>query len=66
MLPSIWLTDAAQRTSPYIQRTPLTWDSRNDLYLKWENHQTTGSFKLRGALNKVLSLQPWERDRGLR
>jgi threonine dehydratase len=65
MIPYIWLTEAAQRISPYIQRTPLTWDTENDLYLKWENHQITGSFKLRGALNKVLTLQPWERDQGI-
>jgi threonine dehydratase len=65
MIPYIWLTEATQRISPYIQRTPLTWDMENDLYLKWENHQITGSFKLRGALNKVLTLQPWERDQGI-
>jgi threonine dehydratase len=65
MLPSIWLTEAVQRISPYIQHTPLIYDSQNDLYLKWENHQTTGSLKLRGALNKVLSLQPWEREPNL-
>jgi threonine dehydratase len=65
MIPTIWLTEAAQRISPYIQRTPLTWDAENNLYLKWENHQITGSFKLRGALNKVLTLQPWECDQGI-
>jgi threonine dehydratase len=65
MIPRTWLTEAAQRISPYIQRTPLTWDAENDIYLKWENHQVTGSFKLRGALNKVLTLQPWERDQGI-
>ena len=31
-----------------------------DVYIKWENQQVTGSFKVRGALNKVLGLQPWE------
>jgi threonine dehydratase len=35
------------------------------LYIKWENHQVTGSFKARGALNKVLSLEDWERHNGL-
>jgi len=65
LIPYTWLTEAAQRISPYIQRTPLTWDAENDLFLKWENHQITGSFKLRGALNKVLILQPWERDQGI-
>ena len=43
----------------------LTYDAQNNLYLKWENHQVTGSFKARGALNKILSLQDWELERGL-
>lgn len=65
MIPYSWLEEAAERIAPYIIRTPLTYDPNNDLYLKWENHQVTGSFKARGAINKVLSLQPWEQDRGL-
>lgn len=35
------------------------------MYLKCENFQKTGSFKPRGALNKVLSLSSEERGRGL-
>jgi threonine dehydratase len=65
MIPSSWLVEAAERISPYIRRTPLTLDEQNQIFLKWENHQVTGSFKARGALNKVLSLQTWERNRGL-
>jgi len=65
MIPDVWLTQAAERIAPYIRITPLTYDPQNDLYLKWENHQVTGSFKPRGALNKVLCLQDWERQRGL-
>lgn len=65
MIPYSWLEEAAERIAPYIHKTPLTYDPNNDLYLKWENHQVTGSFKARGALNKVLSLQDWERERGL-
>ena len=34
-------------------------------YLKFENEQTTGSFKIRGSLNKILSLTPKERDKGI-
>lgn len=34
-------------------------------YFKFENEQITGSFKLRGALNKILSLTPEERARGI-
>lgn len=65
MIPYEWLEQAAQRTAPYLALTPLSYDESLGLYLKWENRQKTGSFKLRGALNKVLSLQPWERELGL-
>lgn len=65
LIPALWLTQAAERISPYIRTTPLTYDSANELYLKWENQQVTGSFKARGALNKVLALQEWERQHGL-
>jgi threonine dehydratase len=65
MIPHDWLLEAQQRIQGHVRRTPLTFDQDNGLYLKWENHQVTGSFKFRGALNKVLSLQPWERERGL-
>lgn len=65
MIPYNWLEEAAERITPHIRKTPLTYDPHNDLYLKWENHQVTGSFKARGALNKVLALEEWERQRGL-
>jgi len=65
MIPFVWLEQAYERIAPFIHKTPLTYDSQNNLYLKWENHQVTGSFKVRGALNKVLSLHDWELDRGL-
>lgn len=65
MIPYSWITDALNRLREYIKVTPLTYDTTLDVYLKWENHQVTGSFKLRGALNKILGLQDWERQRGL-
>jgi threonine dehydratase len=65
MIPYTWLEQAYERISPYINQTPLTYDEKNRLYLKWENHQVTGSFKARGALNKILALQDWELERGL-
>src|ERR1039458_7025469 len=37
----------------------------NTIYLKLENHQATGAFKERGALNKILSLTAEERNCGL-
>jgi threonine dehydratase len=65
MIPQKWFEEATRRITPYVVTTPLTYDAQLGLYLKWENHQITGSFKARGALNKVLSLQPWEQALGL-
>ncbi|HEY9078209.1 MAG TPA: pyridoxal-phosphate dependent enzyme [Anaerolineaceae bacterium] len=59
------LTQAAGRIRGLVNLTPLTYDSQYGIYLKWENRQLTGSFKLRGALNKVLSLDGAQRERGL-
>ena len=65
MIPCAWLEEANSRIKAHVVETPLTYDTQRDLYLKWENHQVTGSFKIRGALNKVLSLTDWELERGL-
>jgi threonine dehydratase len=65
MIPYAWFIDASKRIGPHIQKTPLTFDKEFNIYLKWENHQKTGSFKLRGALNKILALQDWELKRGI-
>lgn len=53
---------AASRISPYIRHTPLEYSSRlsdekegRNVWLKCENLQLTGSFKLRGAFNKLLT-----------
>lgn len=62
---------AAERLAGRIHRTPVLrstglgalWGVRLDL--KAELFQRTGSFKARGALNKVLSLPPDERARGV-
>ncbi|TLM97333.1 pyridoxal-phosphate dependent enzyme, partial [bacterium] len=65
MIPQEWLREAHCRIRPTVITTPVTEDPQRGLFLKWENHQVTGSFKIRGALNKVLCLEPWERTRGL-
>jgi threonine dehydratase len=65
MIPDEWLDQARERLAGRIVLTPVTYDPELDVYFKWENRQTSGSFKLRGAMNKVLALQPWERERGL-
>jgi threonine dehydratase len=65
MIPSSWLIEAQARIAPTIRITPLTHDADNMIYIKWENQQVTGSFKARGALNKILALQSWEREQGI-
>lgn len=65
MIPIEWISQADARIGPHIFRTPLTFDAAHSMYLKWENHQVTGSFKARGAFNKVLMLEDWERQVGL-
>jgi threonine dehydratase len=56
------IIEAEKRIRPYLRETPLEYSySLNKLtgcevYLKLENIQVTGSFKARGALNKILSL----------
>jgi len=48
---------AAERVRPHIRRTPcLTADLDPDLRLKPECFQATGSFKVRGAFNAILTL----------
>jgi len=62
---------AAERIEPYITRTPLERSpglsdlSGCDVWLKLECFQRTGSFKLRGALNALLSLPHEQRSRGV-
>jgi threonine dehydratase len=65
VIPYEWIEQAEKRIAGHIRETPLTLDSKRGLYLKWENQQVTGSFKPRGAFNKVLSLEEWERKQGL-
>jgi threonine dehydratase len=65
MIPSEWIDQADERIAPHIVRTPLTQDTARNLFVKWENHQKTGSFKARGALNKILALEDWERAAGI-
>lgn len=61
---------AANRIDAHIRETPLDYStalsemSGANVYLKLENLQHTGSFKLRGAFNKLLSLTPDERQAG--
>lgn len=65
MIPLEWISQADERIAPHIVRTPLMYDAARSLYVKWENRQRTGSFKVRGALNKILVMEPWERENGI-
>ena len=62
---------AKARLSPYIVRTPLLRIPALDealgceVYLKFEGFQVMGAFKIRGAMNKALSLTPEELAKGL-
>ncbi|HTD61499.1 MAG TPA: threonine/serine dehydratase [Gemmatimonadaceae bacterium] len=55
---------AASRIQPYIRETPVE-QSDNNVWLKCEQMQRSGSFKLRGALNSILSLSPDAIARGV-
>lgn len=60
------LRAAARRVAPDIYRTPLLrLPVDGEVYAKPENLQRTGSFKLRGALNFLASLEPEVRARGV-
>ncbi|MBI1850849.1 MAG: threonine ammonia-lyase [Planctomycetes bacterium] len=65
------IREAADRIAPYIHETPLVYSHTLsaslgfDVHFKAENLQRAGSFKIRGALNKILSLDESERRRGV-
>ena len=68
-----WLASirgAAERTRPHLRDTPVEISpalSRegSETWLKLENLQVTGSFKLRGAMNRLLLSSPGERAKGI-
>src|SRR5271166_3064976 len=51
--------------SPCARSETFSESTANHVYLKLDNLQRTGSFKERGALNKLLSLSPGERAQGV-
>ncbi|MEO8100411.1 MAG: threonine/serine dehydratase [Acidobacteriota bacterium] len=62
---------ARQRVTPCVRRTPqvisatLCEQFKTNVYCKLELFQKTGSFKVRGVFNKILSLPPEVRNTGL-
>lgn len=65
------IEEAQRRIAGHVVRTPmrpspsLSRRCSASIFLKLENHQTTGSFKLRGATNAILCLNESVRSRGL-
>ena len=65
------IKQAQLRIKPYVKRTTLEHSDTLSKYLgtnvfvKYELFQKTGSFKVRGAFNKLLSLSAGERKRGV-
>src|SRR6266545_2031184 len=63
--------DARLRISPHLRPTPLySYSTLNDLlgtevFVKHENHQPVGAFKVRGGVNLITQLSAEERKRGV-
>lgn len=62
---------ARERQQPYIRRTPIEHSedlsamTGRDVYLKLENLQRTGAFKIRGAISRLLDIQHDDLQRGV-
>lgn len=62
---------ARQRIAPYLRRTPLhSYPAINDLigtevFIKHENYQPVGSFKVRGGVNLISQLSEEAQTRGV-
>lgn len=62
---------ARERIAPHVPRTPLMQhplleaETGLDIWVKHENHNPTGAFKVRGGLNLVGTLSAEERERGV-
>lgn len=62
------IIEARENVSKIIRKTPLIKTSISDkcnLYIKPENLQVTGSFKVRGAFNKLSKLTKEEKEKGV-
>lgn len=65
------IEQARQRIRPYVSHTPLEYDAylsekyQADVFLKREDKQRIRSFKIRGALNRLLQLNEKERSEGV-
>lgn len=65
------IREAQARIAGQVDRTPVRYSRRLsqltgvDIWIKFDNLHFTGSFKERGALNRLLQLTPEERKRGV-
>ncbi len=63
--------EAHRRIAPHIRRTPLepspdlSAENHGAVFLKLENIQHTGSFKARGAMNRLMTLDDGQRSAGI-
>lgn len=66
-----WVVEAYSPIKAFVRETPLEYSPYlsnkcdGNVYLKLENQQITGSFKARGALNKILSLTAEQKSNGV-
>jgi threonine dehydratase len=67
MIPPIDIERAADRIGSLVRKTPVEEAPTlgPGVWLKCENQQVTGSFKIRGATNALLVLPPEQRARGV-
>lgn len=59
------LLEGKVRKTPLVKSFYLTSKTDGEIYLKLENMQLTGSFKFRGAFNKISHLTEEERNKGI-
>ena len=57
--------DGIIRRTPLMRHPLLAAETGVDIYVKHENHNPTGAFKVRGGLNLVAALEGVERERGV-
>ncbi|MCW9129595.1 bifunctional threonine ammonia-lyase/L-serine ammonia-lyase TdcB [Bacillus paramycoides] len=59
------ILDRNARKTPLVKSFYLTSKTGGEIHLKLENMQLTGSFKFRGAFNKMSQLTDQEKERGV-
>ena len=65
------IKEAHNRIKQFINQTPIMTSrtlnkrTKGSIYLKCENFQRVGAFKFRGAVNTLLQLSPYEKEKGI-